>query len=227
VVWTGYAVLVTSKTGRRRVEVGPTTLLLDYEESLEALALSTGKPKTTDKLLETPFLRVENNQVTDVVEVETLDHVFVQLRLSYRVDFEGDALRWFTVENYVKFMCDHVRSVLKGQIRKVAVEAFYASSTDRIRDLILGVPADGKRAGLAFPNGMRIVDGRRPPGVAPRRRDSRVARSEPARGRALEHRGVQPRARARGDEAARGDRARDRRGEGPSRPFATTSSRAS
>ncbi|MDX2089112.1 MAG: hypothetical protein SFX73_14740 [Kofleriaceae bacterium] len=157
-VWTGYAVLVTSKTGRRRVEVGPSTVLLDYEESLEALALSTGTPKTTNHVLETPFLRVENNQVTDLVEVETLDHVFVQLRLSYRVDFEGDPLRWFTVENYVKFLCDHVRSVLKGQIRKIAIEAFYASSTDRIRDLILGIAADGKRPGLAFPNGMRIVD---------------------------------------------------------------------
>ncbi|MDX2086295.1 MAG: hypothetical protein SFX73_00540 [Kofleriaceae bacterium] len=107
---------------------------------------------------ETPFLRVENNQVTDLVEVETLDHVFVQLRLSYRVDFEGDPLRWFNVENHVKFLCDHVRSVLKGKIRKVAIEAFYACSTDRIRDLILGVPADGKRPGLPFPNGMRIVD---------------------------------------------------------------------
>src|SRR5205823_2151871 len=34
-VWTGYAVLVTAKTGRRRVEIGPTTVLLDYDESLE------------------------------------------------------------------------------------------------------------------------------------------------------------------------------------------------
>ncbi|MBL0212672.1 MAG: hypothetical protein IPQ07_02180 [Myxococcales bacterium] len=158
-VWTGYAVLVTAKTGRRRVEVGPTTVLLDYDEAIEALTLSTGKPKTTDKLLETPYLRVENNQVTDVVTVETLDHVHVQLQLSYRVDFEGDPLRWFAVENYVKFLCDHVRSVLKGQIHKLAIEDFYASSTDRIRDVILGVSKEGKRAGMAFSaNGMRVVD---------------------------------------------------------------------
>src|SRR5262249_2284783 len=61
--WTGYAVLVTSKTGRRRVEMGPATVLLDYDESLEILGLSSGKPKTQDRLLETPYLRVENNQV--------------------------------------------------------------------------------------------------------------------------------------------------------------------
>jgi len=149
-VWTGYAVLVTAKTGRRRVEVGPATVLLDYDETIEALTLSTGKPKTTDKLLETPFLRVDNNQVTDIVEVETFDHVYVQLRMSYRVNFEGDPLKWFTVENYVKFMCDHVRSILKGAVRKLTVEAFYATSTDQIRALI---------SGMEFPaNGMRIGD---------------------------------------------------------------------
>ncbi len=148
-VWTGYAILVTAKTGRRRVEVGPTTVLLDYDETIEALTLSTGKPKTTDKLLETPFLRVENNQVTDIVDVETLDHVYVQLRMSYRVNFAGDPLKWFAVENYVKFLCDHVRSILKGAVRKLTVEDFYASSTDTIRTLISGMelPANGMRIG--------------------------------------------------------------------------------
>jgi major vault protein len=157
-VWTGYAVLVTAKTGRRRVEVGPTTVLLDYDETLEVLTLSTGKPKTTDTLLETPYLRVENNQVSDIVHVETRDHVHVELHLSYRVDFEGDPLRWFSVENYVKMLCDHARSVLKGRVRENTVEDFYAASTQRIRDAVLGPSADGKRPGMAFANGMRVVD---------------------------------------------------------------------
>ncbi|HWO18573.1 MAG TPA: hypothetical protein VNO30_07345 [Kofleriaceae bacterium] len=157
--WTGYAVLVTSKTGRRRVELGPATVLLDYDEGLETLTLSTGKPKSTDRLLETPYLRAWNNQVSDTVYVETLDHVHLALNLSYRVDFEGDPLRWFAVENYVKFLCDHVRSLLKGEIRKHTIEDFYATSTDRIRDFILGAPEGDKRPGMAFAaNGMRIVD---------------------------------------------------------------------
>ena len=50
-VWTGYAVMIISKTGKRRVEQGPTTVLLEYDESLEVLELSTGKPKTTDALI--------------------------------------------------------------------------------------------------------------------------------------------------------------------------------
>jgi hypothetical protein len=59
----------------------------------------------------------------------------------------------------VKFLCDQARSVLKGQVRKLAVEEFYASSTERIRDLILGVSVEGERDGMEFSaNGMRIVD---------------------------------------------------------------------
>ena len=159
-VWTGYAVLVVSKTGRRRVELGPATVLLDYDEGLEALGLSTGRPKSSERVVETPYLQVANNQVSDVVSIETRDHVHVRLRLSYRVDFEGDPLRWFAVENYVKLLCDHTRSVLKGQLRRHAIEEFYAGSTDRIRDIVLGAPGDtGNRPGMAFAaNGMRIVD---------------------------------------------------------------------
>src|SRR5205085_2039 len=44
-VWTGYAVMIVSKTGARRVEKGPSTILLDYDEGLDVLEMSSGKPK--------------------------------------------------------------------------------------------------------------------------------------------------------------------------------------
>lgn len=158
-VWTSYAVLVVSKTGKRRVERGPTTVLLDYDETLEVMELSTSKPKTTDKLLRVPYLCVENNKVSDIINVETKDHVKLSVYLSYQVNFEGDPLKWFSVSNYVKLLCDHARSILKGAIRKNTVEEFYADSTAIIRDLLLGKSAEGKRPGLAFPqNGMRVDD---------------------------------------------------------------------
>lgn len=158
-VWTGYAVLIVAKTGKRRVVQGPATVLLEYDESLQHFELSTGKPKTTDTLLTDVFLRVENNKVSDVVNVETADHVQVQLYLSYLIDFEGDSLKWFAVENYVKFMCDHVRSVLKGAVRKLKIEDFYQNSTDCIRDVLLGKSIEGLREGMLFPqNGMLMVD---------------------------------------------------------------------
>lgn len=159
-IWTGYAVLVVGKTGNRRVEVGPQTLNLNYDESLEVLTLSTGKPKTTDSLMKTAYLRTTNNKISDIIEVETSDHVKATLKLSFCVSFEGDKDKWFSVENYVKFLCDHVRSILKGMVKKHDVENFYQNSLPIIRDAILGSkPEGGQRTGLVFQeNGMRVVE---------------------------------------------------------------------
>lgn len=159
-VWTGYAVMVVKATGERRVVQGPATLLLEYDETLEVLSLSTGKPKTTDNLLRTAYLLTRNNKVSELVRVETKDHVSVDIKLSLLVHFEGqNPHRWFEIANYTKFLCDHVRSLLKGRIRKVSVEEFYASPTDFVRDTILGIPAEGSRPGLPFAeNGMRVAD---------------------------------------------------------------------
>jgi major vault protein len=156
-LWVGYAMMVVDKQGRRRVELGPKTALLEYDESLEILELSTGKPKSTERLLRTVYLRVLNNKVSDVCEVETSDHVNVDLKYSMRVNFTGEPTKWFEVENYVKFLCDHVRSVLKGTIKKVGIEAFYADAVDIVRDTILGKGTP--RPGMLFPeNGMHVTD---------------------------------------------------------------------
>jgi major vault protein len=123
------------------------------------MELSTRKPKTTDHLLKTAYLRVTNNKISDIVEVETKDHVRIKLKLSHRVSFEGEPERWFDVENYVKFLCDHVRSVLKGAVKRVTVENFYESAVDFVRDTILGKSEENGRPGMRFEeNGMRILD---------------------------------------------------------------------
>jgi major vault protein len=159
-VWVGYAVMVVDRKGNRRVEVGPRNLLLEYDETLEILDLSTGTPKSTDHLLRTAFLRVLNNRVSDQCAVETADHVQVSLRYSLRVNFTGESTKWFEVENYVKLLCDHVRSVLKGAVKKLSVEDFYKRAVDVVRDQILGKAAEGEpRAGMRFAeNGMVVTD---------------------------------------------------------------------
>ncbi|MBL8681939.1 MAG: hypothetical protein JNK05_22420 [Myxococcales bacterium] len=159
-LWTGYAVLVKSRSGKRRVEVGPTVFLLEYDENLQAMELSTGTPKSDDKVMRTAYLRVKNNKVSDLVEAETSDLVRVHMRLSYRVDFEGDASQWFGVENYVKFLTDHLRSLLRHAVKQHGVEPFYGNAVSIIRDVILGPQGeDGKRPGRRFTeNGMRVYD---------------------------------------------------------------------
>lgn len=158
-VWTGYAVMVVNRAGDRRVISGPHTHLLEYDETLQVLELSTGTPKTDTSLYRTVYLRVLNNKVSDIVEAETRDLVRVQLSLSYRVNFEGDSSKWFDVENYVKFLVDHLRSLIRHIIKQQGVEAFYAASVSILRDAILGAAQDGKRPGRSFAeNGMRIYD---------------------------------------------------------------------
>lgn len=158
-VWTGYAVQVVSKGDKREVVKGPKTILLNYDESLEALSLSTGKPKTTDNLFRTVYLKTDNNKVSDYIDVETADHVKVQVYVSYLVNFEGDSSKWFSVENYVKLFADHCRSMLKGAVQKIKIEDFYSNSTDIIRDVLLGKSVEGKRPGLFFDkNNMRVTD---------------------------------------------------------------------
>jgi len=159
-VWTGYAVLIISKGGNRRVVVGPQTVLLEYDESLGIMELSTGKPKTDERLIKTAYLRVTNNKVSDIITVETKDLVKVDVRLSYLVNFTGEPEKWFDVENYVKLLTQHLRSVVRNAVKKKGIEEFYDNSTDIIRDTVLGIQGEnGQRPGHLFKeNGMHVYD---------------------------------------------------------------------
>jgi len=159
-VWTGYAVMVVNRLGDRRVIVGPATHLLEYDETMQSMELSTGTPKSDERLARTVYLRVLHNKVSDAVEAETKDLCRVHLKLSYRVNFEGDPNGWFNAENYVKFLTDHLRSLIRHAVKGYGVEEFYARSVSILRDVILGSTADGaKRTGRLFEeNGMRVYD---------------------------------------------------------------------
>lgn len=160
-IWTNYAMLLVRKSGQRRVVQGPATVMLEYDETPQVLSMSTGKPKTTDKLYNTVFLNTRANKVVDVIEADTKDFVKVSVKVSYRVNFEGDdPEKWFQVENYVKFLCDHLRSRVRGAVRKLTVEQFFTDSEEMLRDVILGSkPEGGKRDGLLFvENNMRVYD---------------------------------------------------------------------
>lgn len=160
-VWTGYAVLVVGKTGERRVVEGPKTILLQYDETLMAMNLSTGTPKTDENLFSTAYLRIKNNRVSDLVKVETKDLVQVEITLSYRVNFEGEEPeKWFAVENYVGFLVDHLRSLIRNVAKRHGIEEFYEKAIDIIRDTVLGKQEDGsKRQGRFMQeNNMRVYD---------------------------------------------------------------------
>lgn len=158
-VFEGYAVMLTNKSGARRVIQGPETALLEYDESPHFLGLSTGKPKTTDRLKETAYLKIRNNPISDIIEAETSDFCNVQIHLTYRVNFTGDPEKWFSVENYVKLLCHNMRSIVRNFVKGVTVEDFYQNNATLLRDLILGENKNGTRDGRLFEeNGMHIHD---------------------------------------------------------------------
>jgi major vault protein len=156
-VWTGYAINVISKDGTREVICGPQTVLLDYDQTLESLSLSTGNPKTTDKLIHTAYLRHENNKVSDTIRVETKDFVKAAIRVSYCVDFDEKYMdKWFAVDNYVKYLCDRVRSLLKREVKNYTISDFYQNYSDIVRNVTLGIKAENDGSERAIHDGHRF-----------------------------------------------------------------------
>lgn len=160
-VWSGYAVMVVGKSGARRVETGPKTLLLDYDESLEVLSLSTGLAKTAAQREETVYLKLSGNRVCDRVLVRTKNHVSVSVQLALHVDFEGEEpTRWFAVDDFVGLATARVRRRLSELVRSMPIDALHGDPAAIVREAILGPPdEDGVRAGMLFAtNAMRITD---------------------------------------------------------------------
>ena len=163
-IWTGYAVDVVSKNGNREVVCGPQTVLLDYDQTLEVLSLSTGCPKNADKPLNTVFLRYENNKVSDYVDVETKDFVNARVKVSYCVNFNlADKDKWFNIDNYVKYLCDRQRSLIKREVKKYTIEEFYQNYSKIIHDIAVAVDCPKEKedhpTGRYFPeNGMYVYD---------------------------------------------------------------------
>lgn len=159
-IWTGYAVNVVSRGGTRKVVTGPTTYLMEYDETLEPISLSTGKPKTTDRMIDTVYLRVDNNKISDIINIQTKDFVNASVKVSYCVDFLSEYKnKWFDVENYVKYMTDRERSILKMEAKKHTIEDFYDNATEIVRKALLNLNDEGKGEGRLFAeNGMLVKD---------------------------------------------------------------------
>ena len=142
-VWTGFAVNVISKDGSRKVVKGPQTIILDYDQTLDMLSLSTGKPKTTDKLEKTVFLRHENNRVSDIIYVTTKDSVTASIKISYLVNFDDEMQeKWFSIDNYVKHLSDWGRAEIKEYVSNCGVEDLYYNTALVVKNALGLIEAD-------------------------------------------------------------------------------------
>ena len=161
-VWTGYAVQVVNSKGDRRTVIGPQTINLAYDEYLERLTLSTGKPKSVDRTISDVYLSYKSNPVSDIISLKTQDLVDVELSVKYIVRFdESKQDLWFSVSNYVQYMVDHMRSLISNTVRNYGVQEFYSNAANILRDTVLGTKPE---AGIDRPlkhfveNGMTVYD---------------------------------------------------------------------
>lgn len=158
-VWPGYAVQIIKVMGSREVVIGPKTVLLDYNETLEMLALSTGTPKQNNTLLKTSYLQIYNNKITDIITAVTSDMVKVDIKVGFRVNFvEEHKDKWFNVSDYIKLLTDHCRSLIANVVKRNTIAELNSNYIDLVRDTILGKNESGQRTGRTFDNGMCITE---------------------------------------------------------------------
>ncbi|MBS2018335.1 MAG: hypothetical protein JST00_36045 [Deltaproteobacteria bacterium] len=131
------ACLVTSRHGRR-VEVGPKIVLLEYEEQLMPFHLSKGPSKDGHNTITTCFLRVQGARVADTFDVESSDFVKLKLKLGFTGRFDGPAEFWFSVDDPVKLLADHVRARLREVTRELPFARLVREMGKIVRQTLFG-----------------------------------------------------------------------------------------
>lgn len=155
-VWSGFAVNVISKSGKSDIVVGPTTRLLDYDETLEAIKIGGNT---------TAFLPISDNKIEDTITVQTSDFVDFKIKLEYSMRFLKDYKdKWFNVDDIEGHLKDKLRILIKNVARKYTVDNFYKNYESILRNEILNGTDDASKdknasIGRTFSeNGMFIND---------------------------------------------------------------------
>lgn len=153
--WTGYAVKIVNQKGDQRVEIGPKTIQLEFDERLDILSFSTKTPKVDVNPLKTVYLKINHNTVSDIVQVRTRDLVDVQLKLKYSVKFDlAKKDLWFNVDNYIQILVDRLRSLISKAVGSEDIAEFFPTAADSVRALIL----KDEKPFLFEENGMSVYE---------------------------------------------------------------------
>ena len=126
-VWNGYAINIIAKNGTSRLVVGPTTTLLDYDETLE-----TVNPNTEN---ETVFLKVAGNVFKTSVPSRTKDNVQCFLDTETRFSFILDEKdKWFQNKDYINLLNDFVAQKVREQITTHTAKELYDNTPAIVRE---------------------------------------------------------------------------------------------
>jgi hypothetical protein len=89
--------------------------------------------------------------------------VRADIKVSYCVDFDPKYVdKWFAIENYVKYLCDRERALIKRAAKSYTIEELYQNYSDIVRNVAIDADkeiADGGHSGRFFSeNGMYVHD---------------------------------------------------------------------
>lgn len=125
-VWAGYAVSVVSKDGNRRVEIGPKTVLLGYDETLEVVGDDT------------VYLQINDNLADFRVRVQTKDYVDfdVDIDCTYNLN-TSQKDQWFGSKCFDSILTDSFVIALTKAVKKLTMQEWldsYVSVVDTVAD---------------------------------------------------------------------------------------------
>ena len=153
-VWSGYAVNVVSPNGTRNVVLGPQTILLDYEQTLETFK----KGNQSDV-----YLKIEHNKFYDEFKVETADNIECTIGLTYNASYLMEYMdKWFNIEDSYQYAIDQLRTVIRREAANHSVKDFYQNYSDIIYNSIISetIQPNGEniKGYMIKENGLLICD---------------------------------------------------------------------
>jgi len=148
----------------KRVVFGPNLVSLGPSEDFNVLTLSAGKPKK-QFALECLAIMLGPDYMSDIIEVETLDHARLKIQYSANNKFdytEGDQEsenRLFSVPDYTGFATRNIASRIRGSIAKTSFDEFHRYSTKIVMEAVFGKDEDGnlRKQVLFTENNMKVT----------------------------------------------------------------------
>jgi len=145
-----------------RVVFGPNLVILEPAEEFNILNLSAGKPKKKDALKSLAIM-LGPDYITDIIEIETLDHARLRIKYAANNKFEfvlGDnesERKLFAVPDYIGFVTKNIASRIRGRVARTSFDEFHRYSTRIVKEAVFGVKDDVVGTTLKFSENNMII----------------------------------------------------------------------
>mmetsp|Transcript_39558 Transcript_39558/g.62554 ORF Transcript_39558/g.62554 Transcript_39558/m.62554 type:complete len:830 (-) Transcript_39558:66-2555(-) len=150
--------VVDMKSKASRVVFGPDLVILRPFEEFTIMRYSAGKPKRSGALVSLCLL-LGPDYITDVYEVETLDHARLSVKLAANTHFDFDredprqVAKLFSVSDFIGDCAKMIGSQVRSLVARTSLDEFHQNSSALIAEAVFG--KDGKT--FKFPANNLII----------------------------------------------------------------------